>query len=277
MSNSKYIRTLVLQYKPDHDSKKTVSKLESILIKHNVEKNTIVICPELSIQDYMCIKKDKRLFNKAISINSSFIIQLKAIAKKYRIILCITIFEKFKDKYFNKLIVINSEGDIILKYNKKKIPSESCYQEKFYFDNASNNFKFFEVDGNKIGVLICWDQWHHESYAYMKKNNINLIVCPTAIGQCKVNKKMITIFNEKKKWFEVIKSNSLMINTPVVICNRIGIESHGNSSISFWGNSFITDSNGNLVKKAGSSEGVLYHKFMIRDQITAKRLWNFID
>ena len=110
-----------------------------------------------------------------------------------------------------------------------------------------------------------------------EKNNINLIVCPTAIGQCKVNKKMITIFNEKKKWFEVIKSNSLMINTPVVICNRIGIESHGNSSISFWGNSFITDSNGNLVKKAGSSEGVLYHKFMIRDQITAKRLWNFID
>ena len=40
---------------------------------------------------------------------------------------------------------------------------------------------------------------------------------------------------------------------------------------------FITDNNGNLVKKAGSSEGVLYHKFMIRRQITAKRLWNFID
>ena len=91
-----------------------------MLIKHNVEKNTIVVCPELSIQDYMCIEEDKRLLNKAISISSSFIIELKAIAKKYRIILCITIFEKFKDKYFNKLIVINSEGDIILKYNKKE-------------------------------------------------------------------------------------------------------------------------------------------------------------
>ncbi len=248
-----------------------------MLCKHKIQKNTIVVCPELSIQNYICIRKNKILFSKAIKINSPYINKLKILTKKHNIFLCVTIFEKSKDQYFNKLIIINPEGKIILKYNKKNIPSEKCYQEKFYFAHSSNKFKFFEVYGQKIGVMICWDQWHYKSYDYMKKNNVNLIICPTAIGHCRENNKRISISNEKDRWIEVIKSNSLMINTPVIICNRIGVESSRNSSISFWGNSFITNCSGDIVKKMSNNESAIYHEITLKDQITAKRLWNFED
>ena len=37
------------------------------------------------------------------------------------------------------------------------------------FQKPKNNFKYFYIKGFKIGVMICWDQWHMNSYAFMKK------------------------------------------------------------------------------------------------------------
>ena len=111
---------------------------------------------------------------------------------------------------------------------------------KYYFDQPKNNFKYFKIKNFKIGILICWDQWHQRSYEYMKKNNVNLIICPTAIGYGKVKNKSISLLNEQKKWVNVISANSLMINTPIVVSNRTGKETMKDSSISFWGSSFIS-------------------------------------
>ena len=111
----------------------------------------------------------------------------------------------------------------------------------------------------------------------MRKNNVNLIICPTAIGFCKIKNKNISLPGEREKWLNVITANSLMINTPVVICNRIGTESDKDHSISFWGSSFITDSSGTVVKKCLIDQHVIHHKIAIEDQITAKSMWNFID
>ena len=111
----------------------------------------------------------------------------------------------------------------------------------------------------------------------MRKNNVNLIICPTAIGFCKIKNKCISLRGEHEKWLNVITANSLMINTPVVICNRIGTESDKDHSISFWGSSFITDSSGTVVKKCLTDQRVIHHKIVLKDQITAKSMWNFID
>ena len=151
------------------------------------------------------------------------------------------------------------------------------YEEKYYFQTPKNNFKYFYIAGFKIGVMICWDQWHMNSYAFMKKNNINLIICPTAIGHCFYKKRIFNLKNEQHKWFDVIKANSLMINTPMIVANRIGNETEVNQTIKFWGNSFITDCNGNIVKKCQSRQSVVDHKIDFRDQNTAKRSWNFLN
>ena len=53
-----------------------------------------------------------------------------------------------------------------------------------------------------------------------------------------------------------------MINTPIIISNRIGNETEFNqsSSIDFWGSGFITDSSGNIVKKCQSIRASLIIK-----------------
>ena len=277
LSKHEYINLILLQYQPLDNVSDNISKIELLLKKNNVKENTLVVCPELSLQRYVCITKSKKNISNAISLDSEEISLIKNIAIKYRIFLCITIFEKLKKKYFNTALIINPEGNIIKKYHKKNIPSEICYEESYYFDKSNNGYQSFSVGVFKIGILICWDQWHSSAYLELKKKDVNLIICPTAIGTCFHKNEKIQIANEKKKWINVIEANSLMNNIPVVVANRIGTEQQKDSSIKFWGSSFITDAHGTSLKRCKLKQDIIKYRFYKKEQISIKKMWNFQD
>ena len=106
---------------------------------------------------------------------------------------------------------------------------------------------------------------------------MNLIISPTAIGTCVSKLKKIQIANEKSKWENVIEANSLMNNIPVVVVNRIGTEKQKDTSIKFWGSSFMTDAHGTTIKKCKARESIIKHRFYIKEQISIERMWNFQD
>ena len=277
LSKHEYINLILLQYQPLDNVSDNISKIELLLKKNNVKENTLVVCPELSLQRYVCITKTKKNINNAISLDSEEISLIKNIAIKYRIFLCITIFEKLKKKYFNTALIINPEGNIIKKYHKKNIPSEICYEESYYFNKSNNGYQFFSIGVFKIGILICWDQWHSSAYLELKKKDVNLIICPTAIGTCFYKNEKIQIANEKKKWINVIEANSLMNNIPIVVANRIGTEQQKDSSIKFWGSSFITDAHGTTLKRCKLKQDIIKYRFYKKEQISIKKMWNFQD
>ena len=277
MSKHEYIDLILLQYQPLDIVSDNISKIELLLKKNNVKENTLVVCPELSLQRYVCITKTKKNINNAISLDSKEISLIKNIAIKYRIFLCITIFEKLKKKYFNTALIINPKGNIIKKYHKKNIPSEICYEESYYFNKSNNGYQFFSIGVFKIGILICWDQWHPNAYLELKKKDVNLIICPTAIGTCFHKNEKIQIANEKKKWINVIEANSLMNNIPVVVANRIGTEQQKDSYIKFWGSSFITDAHGTSLKRCKLKQDIIKYRFYKKEQISIKKMWNFQD
>ena len=277
LSKHEYINLILLQYQPLNNVDDNISKIELLLEKNNVKENTLVVCPELSLQHYVCITKSKKNISNALTLDSKGISLIKNIAIKYKIFLCITIFEKLKKKYFNTALIINPKGNIIKKYHKKNIPSEICYEESYYFDESNNGYQFFSIGVFKIGILICWDQWHSNSYNELKKKDVNLIICPTAIGTCFHKNKKIQITNEKKKWINVIEANSLMNNIPVVIANRIGTEQQKDTSIKFWGSSFITDAHGTSLRKCKLRQEIIKYRFYKKEQISIKKMWNFKD
>ena len=277
LSKHEYINLILLQYQPLDNVSDNISKIELLLKKNNVNENTLVVCPELSLQRYVCITKTKKNISNAISLDSEEISLIKNMAIKYRIFLCITIFEKLKKKYFNTALIINPEGNIIKKYHKKNIPSEICYEESYYFNKSNNGYQFFSIGVFKIGILICWDQWHSSAYLELKKKDVNLVICPTAIGTCFYKNEKIQIANEKKKWINVIEANSLMNNIPIVVANRIGTEQQKDSSIKFWGSSFITDAHGTSLKRCKLKQDIIKYRFYKKEQISIKKMWNFQD
>ena len=68
-----------------------------------------------------------------------------------------------------------------------------------------------------------------------------------------------------------------MINTPVVIVNRIGTEKQSNKQINFWGMSFITDSHGTTNTTSTVKQNVIKQRILKKDAISAKKMWNFVD
>ena len=78
-------------------------------------------------------------------------------------------FESLDDKFYNSLILISPTGNIISIYRKRNIPSEPCYEEEYYFSSSRNQFPVIKIGKYNIGLMICWDQWHAESYIQLKK------------------------------------------------------------------------------------------------------------
>ncbi len=73
MSDNKHINVVVLQYKPSDKPSANIKLIKELLDKNKLKKGTLVVCPELSLQNYICINKDKSSFSKAISIRSKII------------------------------------------------------------------------------------------------------------------------------------------------------------------------------------------------------------
>ena len=123
--------------------------------------------------------------------------------------------------------------------------------------------------------MICWDQWYSKSYNELSKKNADLIICPTAIGTAFDNNIKISLPNEKDKWINTIVANSLMINTPIVVVNRIGKEIKNNKKIDFWGSSFITNANGDIIYKADNKEGSHKITLDINAEQKYQKMWGF--
>ena len=50
-------------------------------------------------------------------------------------------------------------GDIIASYAKQKLPNHEVFDEVRYFV-PGNDACVFDIDGTKVGLIICEDAWH---------------------------------------------------------------------------------------------------------------------
>ena len=271
----KELNIIVIQKKFPINVRESINYLRSYIGKLKINDPTIVVLHELTFTKYFCISKNKKNFLKAISGKSFILNEIKDICKEYKVFILFSYFEKKGRNYYNTSSLISKNGTILGKYQKKNLPNELCYHEKFYFKSTNKPFKSFNIGICKIGIMLCWDQWYANSYSELCMSGSDIILCPTSIGNTYVKKKKLTLANEKKMWKSVIQSNSLMNNIPVVIANRIGKESTANRSISFWGSSFITNADGVTIAESSGKEGFLRAKIDLSYRRKSIKKWGF--
>lgn len=269
------IDIVIIQKKISNDSVINLQEFLILIKKIKVVRQTIVVLHELSFLNYFCIEKN--LINRKLSIktNSRIINEIKKLCIEKNIFLVFPFYERTTKNYYNTAIVISPIGKIIGKYHKKYLPNELCYHEKYYFSESSKPSFVIDIGICKIGIMICWDQWHSEPYSQLNKLGADLILCPTAIGKTYIDKKLISLPNEKLKWKMVIQANSLMNNIPVVVVNRIGNESKKNRHINFWGSSFITNADGDIITEALDKAKVIKSTIDLSYRRQAIQKWLF--
>ena len=217
----------------------------------------LVVLPELHLGPYFCQNEDYNNFTNAEPIPGPSTDVLSEIAKKQGVVIVSTIFEKrAPGLYHNTAVVFDRDGGIAGKYRKMHIPDDPGYYEKYYFTPGDIGFKPIETSLGKLGVLVCWDQWYPEAARLMALAGAELLIYPTAIGWDPADTK-----EEQQRqldaWITIQRAHAVANGIPVIACNRIGFEAspdNGDTGITFWGNSFITGPQGEVLTHADSTE-----------------------
>ena len=256
------------------DKQQNIDTATELVTKAAKAGANIVLLQELFETPYFCQVHDFDYFKLATSVaDNAAINHFKAWAKELDIVLPISFYEKSGNTFFNSVTVIDADGEILGTYRKTHIPDGIPYAEKFYFTPGDTGFKVWDTKYAKIGVGICWDQWFPECARSMALMGAELLFYPTAIGD-----EPTLGIDSKGHWQRCMQGHAAANLMPVIAANRIGIETisqNGNdSTLEFYGSSFITDGRGEIIQEASKDKKeVLTATFDLDELAIARRQW----
>lgn len=265
-----------IQMSMSWNKEETLAKAEKLVREAAKKGAQIILLPELFETPYFCQEKNYDHYQLATTVQSNPAIQrFKPIAKELDIVLPISFYEIDGNSLFNTVAMIDTNGEVMGIYRKTHIPDDHFYQEKFYFTPGDTGFKVWQTKYGNIGVGICWDQWFPESARCMSLLGAELLFYPTAIGS-----EPVLDCDSMPHWRRCMQGHAASNVMPLIASNRIGEEkvlpskdnNYQESSLTFYGSSFITDETGEIVESGHrDQEEILIHTFDL-DAIKEMRL-----
>jgi N-carbamoylputrescine amidase len=229
----------------------------------------IILLQELFETPYFCQKEKPDYYSLATELEKNrAITHFRPVAKELRVVLPISFYEKKNYARYNSLAVINADGEVLGRYRKSHIPDGPGYEEKYYFNPGDTGFQVWDTEYGKIGVGVCWDQWYPEAARCMTLMGAELLFYPTAIG----TEPQDSSIDSKDHWQACMLGHAAANLIPVIASNRIGVEEDEDSSITFYGSSFIAGPKGNLIAEANrTDQSVITAEFDL-DQLEFQRI-----
>ncbi len=197
------------------------------------------------------------------------------IAKKYRVVVIVPLYEKKKVKgawkYYNSAVVINEKGVLLDVYHKTHIPHDPGFYEKNYFAEGESGYRIYKTSFATFAVLICYDQWFPEAARVARLGGAEIIFYPTAIGS-------IVGYTPPEgdwhtAWETMMRSHAIANSVHVASINRVGKEGR----MHFWGQSFASDPFGNILARGSKTkeEALLVEIDLERNNFVADG-WGFL-
>lgn len=264
------IKAAITQFSMSKNYNENIEKAKKLVQKASQMGANIILLPELFEGEYFCQVEDYNNFDLAENASSSKTIAFfQKLAKEEGVVLPISFFEKDNNSYFNSLAMIDADGSLLGIYRKSHIPTGECYEEKFYFTPGDTGFKVFNTRFGKLGVGICWDQWFPETARILALKGAEILLFPTAIGSEPILPK-----DSKDHWQNTMRGHAAANIMPLLASNRVGTEKVKNSSMTFFGSSFISDQHGVLVKEMNRvDEGIAIASFDLDEINNERRDW----
>jgi len=240
----------------------------------------LIVLQELHNSLYFCQTENTALFDLAEAIPGSSTTFYSQLAKEHDVVLVTSLFEKRSaGLYHNTAVVFEKDGSIAGKYRKMHIPDDPAYYEKFYFTPGDLGFEPIQTSVGKLGVLVCWDQWYPEAARLMALAGAEILIYPTAIGYESADPE-----DEKRRqldaWMISQRGHAVANGIPVIAVNRTGFEpdpSGQTNGITFWGNSFVSGPQGEILKVAPESEDAnLIVDIDLQRSESVRRWWPFL-
>ena len=244
------------------------------LIALAAKKGAKLVClPELFRSLYFCQKQDYHCFQLAEPIPGPTTHSLSSAAKKHKITLVSSLFEKRTGGlYHNTAVVFGPTGKILGTYRKMHIPDDPGFNEKFYFSPGDTGFHPIDTPVGRLGILVCWDQWYPEAARLMALRGAQILIYPTAIGWARGEKKEVRQ-EQRSAWQTIQRSHAIANGLFVLSINRTGRE----NNLDFWGSSFVSNPIGHVVAEAPTDRpDILQATLQLSETTTTRQHWPFL-
>jgi N-carbamoylputrescine amidase len=247
-------------------------------IREAAAQGAQIIClPELFRSLYFCQSEDHRHFALAEPVPGPSTALFSDLARELGVVIIASLFERrAPGLYHNTTAVLDADGSYLGKYRKMHIPDDPLFYEKFYFTPGDLGFQVFATRYGRIGVLICWDQWYPEAARLTAMRGAELLFYPTAIGW-HPSEKAAYGRAQHQSWELIQRSHAVANGCYVVSVNRTGHEGDTTGGIEFWGQSFISDPQGDLLAVAPvDTPAVVVHSIDLDRIDTQRTHWPFL-
>jgi len=240
----------------------------------------LIVLQELHNSLYFCQTESVDNFELAEPIPGPSTNFFGEIAKQLGVVIVTSLFERrAPGLYHNTAVVIEKDGSIAGKYRKMHIPDDPAYYEKFYFTPGDLGFQPIQTSVGRLGVQVCWDQWYPEGARLMALAGAEILIYPTAIGYESTDTPEEQQ-RQRTAWTTVQRGHAVANGLPIVAVNRVGYEpdpSGQTNGIQFWGSSFVSGPQGELLYQASTDEeeSVIIAIDMERSE-NVRRWWPFL-
>ena len=270
---------LVQQAVADNDKNTNWQNSAEQVAKLAKEGCECILLQELHSTLYFCQNEDTNAFDLAEPIPGPATEFFGELAEKHNVVLVTSLFEKRgSGLYHNTAVVFDRSRDIAGTYRKMHIPDDPGFYEKFYFTPGDTGFEPINTSVGRLGVLVCWDQWYPEAARLMAMAGADILFYPTAIGwdMTDDDAERDRQFNA---WQTIQRAHAVANSLPVIVANRTGFEAspvEGDAGIQFWGQSFITGPQGEILAQADSDkpQTLAVELDMARTE-KVKRIWPY--
>lgn len=247
----------IIQQANSGNREENISRLELKIRNLVVQGAELIVLQELHNGLYFCQTEETGLFDQAETIPGPSTDRFGRLAAELQVVIVLSLFEKrAAGLYHNTAVVMEKDGSIAGLYRKMHIPDDPAYYEKFYFTPGDLGFHPIDTSVGRLGVLVCWDQWYPEAARLMALAGAELLIYPTAIGW-ESSDSPDEQQRQRDAWLTIQRGHAVANSLPVIAVNRTGYEadpSGQTGGIRFWGSSFVSGPQGEILWQAGTEE-----------------------
>lgn len=219
--------------------------------KAKAEKSDLIVFPEVCTHGYTSQDwfQDADIIEKALEPLEQIIPATKRIAA---VVGTIRPNESGNGrKLYNSAAVIHN-GQLLGFVDKTLLPEYDVFDDPRYFEPREKQNRIFEIDGRKIGIVICEDFWNDKTFWKERLYDLD----PTEEVLRQKPDVLVSInaspYNKGKIKLrcDMVAHRARQMKTPIVFINLVG----GNDGIVFDGASLIADEEGDIILQATAFE-----------------------
>lgn len=223
---------------------------------------TLVIFPELSLTAY---------YPADLLDDEEFVLRIeqglarlreasKSLPAMYWVLGAPTRNEGVGKRFHNSLIVLK-DGAVLLTYHKQLLPTYNIFDEHRHFEPGPDSARVLEIEGVRVGFMICEDGWNDEGKDYLVNPFIRLAdAAPDFIVSINASPSNV---GSREIRHQVFSKASARHRLPIVYVNQIG----GHDQLVYDGGSFVVDPRRGIVFEAKRFEPHLV-TLSVRDRKT---------